>query len=90
MSPPDCKCMTVFFITPNSSRVHHMDTIIDTPYNPVRASNQFDDVLEVEVSTRGEYLLLALELDDNIDLSQRPQLMNCPTSAPVARIPRWQ
>ena len=67
---------------------NNMVTTVETPYNNVLASDPFDDILEVSISTRGTQLTLGLELDNNVDLGSCLQLINYFQSTPSAHMPR--
>ena len=70
--------------------IRNLTTDIEPPFHICLSSNPFDDVLTIDVSTRGDHPTLGFELDDNEYIGQRLQLMNCATSTPAARIPRWR
>jgi len=66
-----------------------MVTTIETQYNIVLASDPCDNILEISISTRGTHSTLGLELDKNVDIDSRLQLMNCFQSTPLAYIIHW-
>ena len=67
---------------------NNMVTTVETPYDTALASDPFDDILEVSISTRGTQLTLGLELDNNVDLGSCLQLINYFQSTPSAHMPR--
>ena len=67
-----------------------MTTTIEPPFNVTLGSDPFDDVLEIDISTRGHHPTLGLQMETNAALGERLQLSNCAASTPAARIPRWR
>jgi len=70
--------------------VKHMDVDITPPYHISLGSDPFDDVVEIEISTRGQHPTLGLLLTDNKDLGDRLQLTDITAFTLAARIPRWR
>ena len=67
-----------------------MTTDITPPYHISLGTDPFDDVIEIEISTRGKHPTLGMHLNDNRNLGERMQLLDIASSSPAARIPRWR
>ena len=70
--------------------IHNMTTDVEPPFNITMGTDPFDDIVEIEIATRGEHPTLGLILESNDDIGQRLQLTTCATSTPAARMPRWR
>ena len=67
-----------------------MNTTIDPPYHVSLSNNPFDDIVEIEISTRGKHSTLGIQFETNNTLGDRLQVTNMLPSTPAARIPRWR
>ena len=70
--------------------VRTMSTQIEPPYHISLGTDPFDDYVDIDIGTKGNHTTLGLEFEDKLELGNRMQLMNCATSTPAARIPRWR
>ena len=70
--------------------INNMHTDVETPYQIYLSTNPFENVIEVEITTKGDHSTLGLILQTNDTMGNRPQLQACLPSTPAARIPKWR
>ena len=54
------------------------------------SSDPIDNIINIEVSTKGKHATLGLVLKNNPDIGGRLQVLDCTPSTPAAKIPKWR
>ena len=67
-----------------------LNTDIELPNNVALSSDPFDNIITVDILTRGEQPTLGLALKKSTSMGDRLQMMTCLKSTPAARIPKWR
>ena len=70
--------------------IRNKTTNMETPFYLTLGIDPFDDIVEIDIDTRGDHPTISLQLEDNMPLIHCLQLVNCCKSTPSARIRRWR
>ena len=73
-----------------TDRICNLTTEVLIPYQVSLSSDLIDNMIEIEISTRGKHKTLGLIFEQKLDMGGRLQLKDCARSKPSARIPKWR
>ena len=59
-------------------------------YNIALSSYPMDNIIDIDILVKGTHETLGLIVNNNPDIGNRIQLLECQKSTPVARIPKWR
>lgn len=71
-------------------KIFTVTTEIEIPYDIALSSDPMDNTIDILIPVTGTHETLGLIVNNNPDIGNRIQLLECQKSTPVARIPTWR